>query len=262
MYKTLLTIFLVLSLGLPLFAQQPTFTLPNTTINQGEEFEVSMKVSNFTNLITMQYTINWDPEMLQFIEVTSGTLPYMSLGPDGTFGDTTTNTDAGLLPVVWVDNTLTGVTVDNETVIFTFTMKALDTMGVATLSFIGTPTAIEIVDVTQNPVAGTYEDGEITVMGTSSSAEVNKNNHLQSLKNFPNPFTDYTHIEFQLKETTNITLTITDLSGKEVYRKNQRMSAGTHQVKIDASTLPTSGEYLYKVQTTDNQLIKKLIFIK
>lgn len=262
MYKTLLTIFLVLSLGLSLSAQQPTFSLSSINVDQGEEFEVSMKVTNFTNLITMQYTISWDPTMLEFVEVTSGNLPYINLGPDGTFGDTTLNTDLGLLPVVWVDNTLLGVTVDNETVIFTFTMKALDTTGIAPLTFIGAPAAIEIVDVTQNPVPGTYEDGEITISGMVNNVEVNKNDHLQSLKNFPNPFTDYTHIEFELKETTNITLTLTDLSGREVYRKTQRMSEGTHQVKIDASTLPVSGEYIYKVQTTDNQLIKKLIFVK
>ena len=70
MIKNLLTLFFVFTLGLSLQAQNPTVFLPNLTVDQdADEFEIDVKVSNFTDLISMQYTISWDPAKLQYLDV-------------------------------------------------------------------------------------------------------------------------------------------------------------------------------------------------
>ena len=259
MHKILLTLLVVITFGLCAFAQDPTITLPKITVDESGEFEVDVKVSNFTDLITMQYTIRWDETKLQYLETTNMNLPFMNAG---TFGDSSINVDIGLLPVAWVDQSLAGVSVDDETVIFTIRMKAMGNVGdVIPLIYVNAPTVAEIVDVTQNPVTAIYEEGEITLEDLVSIEQLEQTG-LQVYKNYPNPFEDFTYLPIELKETTNFTLIITDLSGKEVFREQHTKSSGSHQLRIDGSIFPTSGEYFYKVLTTHNQLIGKLIFVK
>jgi len=259
MHKILLTLLVVIAFGLCAFAQDPTITLPKITVDESEEFDVDVRVSNFPDLITMQYTIRWDETKLQYLETTNMNLPFMNAG---TFGDSSINVDIGLLPVAWVDQSLGGVSVDDETVIFTIRMKAMGNVGdVIPLIYVNSPTVAEIVDVTQNPVAAIYEEGEITLEDIVSIEKVEQA-ELQVFKNYPNPFEDFTYLPIELKETTNFTLTITDVSGKEIYREQHTKGSGSHQLRIDGSIFPSSGEYFYNVLTTHNQLTGKLIFVK
>ncbi|MEM6964691.1 MAG: cohesin domain-containing protein [Bacteroidota bacterium] len=259
MYKNLLTFLLVIAFGLPSFGQQPTIILPEIIVDESEEFEMEVKVNNFTDLITMQYTIQWDPTKLDFVEISNMGLPYMDAA---TFGDTSINTDNGLLPVAWVDDFLNGVSVDDETVIFTLTMKAKGAVGDSIpLIFIDSPTVKEIVDVTQNPVATTYETGLI-VLQDLVNIQPNLSENIQSLKAFPNPFTEQTYLSFDLQKSTDVTVTITDISGKEIYSHTQYMNSGIQQLEIDGSIFPGAGNYIYQAKTTEHQLNGKLIFVK
>lgn len=259
MYKNLLTLLLVIAFGLCAYAQGPTITLPKITVDESEEFEIDVKVTDFTDLITMQYTLEWDATKLQYLETTNMNLPFM--GP-ATFGDTSLNVDQGLLPVAWVDQSLGGVSVDDETVIFTIRMKAMGNVGdVIPLTYGNSPTVQEVVNVAQNPVPAIYEEGEITLENLVSVEQVDAAK-LSVYKNYPNPFEDFTYLPIELKETTNFTLTITDLSGKEIFREQHTKGSGLHQLRIDGSIFPAAGEYFYNVLTTDNQLFGKLIFVK
>lgn len=248
--------------GLSLSAQQPTITLPQLEVVNSQEFLVDVKVSNFDSLIGMQYTIKWNPTNLQFLEILNPGLTGMS---DDTFGTGPTNTPNGLLPVVWFDNSLQGVSVADETVIFTIKMKAIGgSMGeIIPLIFVDSPALAEIVNVAQDPIPFTVEEGTVTYMDDLvSSTDLGKKENLKLHHNYPNPFREFTYIQFELEETTPITLTINDLTGKEIYRKQEKRNGGFHQMKIDASLFPAAGEYIYSVQTTDNQLIGKLIIVK
>lgn len=241
---------------------QPTFSLPTTTVDESGEFEIGLQVSNFTDLITMQYTLTWDVSKLQFIEITNMNLQDMDTG---TFGDTTLNTDQGLLPVAWVNDNLAGVTVPDGTEIFRFKMKASGEVGdTIMMTFGNTPTAFEVVDVSQNPIpldSLVIEVGQIVLADLVNIENVELEN-IQSLKNYPNPFKDFTTISFDLKETSNIRLLITDLTGKEIYKQSETRTSGSQEMRIDGSIFPVTGEYIYQLQTNNNQLIGKLIFVK
>lgn len=82
-------------------------------------------------------------------------------------------------------------------------------------------------------------------------------------QNYPNPFNPSTIIQYQLNEQTEVTLEIFDLLGRKVavLIDGDRKVAGTHQVVFEASTL-SSGIYIYKLETKDKALYKKMTLIK
>lgn len=82
-------------------------------------------------------------------------------------------------------------------------------------------------------------------------------------QNYPNPFNPATSIQFGLPKDTRVTLSIYNMLGQIVAQilDNKAMKAGTHQVQFDASLL-SSGTYLYKIETDNQTITKKMMLIK
>jgi hypothetical protein len=81
-------------------------------------------------------------------------------------------------------------------------------------------------------------------------------------QNYPNPFNPTTAINFSLAEPTFVKLAIYNLLGEEVeVLKNENMNAGSYNVSLDASSLP-SGMYLYKIETAQFSSIRKMMLMK
>jgi hypothetical protein len=60
----------------------------------------------------------------------------------------------------------------------------------------------------------------------------------------------------------NVRLVVYDVQGREVQTLvNEKLSAGTYEVKFDGSTL-TSGIYFYKLMTDGFTEAKKMLLIK
>ncbi len=84
-----------------------------------------------------------------------------------------------------------------------------------------------------------------------------------SLKqNYPNPFNATTNIEFDLPNSTYITLIVFDITGREISRVvNEHLNAGSYKVTFDAAKLP-SGIYFYRLSTNEFVKTNKMILTK
>ncbi len=124
-------------------AAQPTFTLSPTTItaNQGDIITVNVVVTNFTNIVSFQYSMNWNPAVLQFNPPVGG----LNLAGLTTASFGTNQASNGILTTSWIDPNATGVTVPSGTVIYTLSFTVLSTTG-ATIAFSNSPTVFEVVD--------------------------------------------------------------------------------------------------------------------
>lgn len=81
-------------------------------------------------------------------------------------------------------------------------------------------------------------------------------------QNFPNPFNPTTVITFSLPTSHHARLTVYDLLGREVaVLVDGTMTAGTHRIAFDASNL-SSGVYLYRLQTAEGVLTRKMVLLK
>lgn len=80
--------------------------------------------------------------------------------------------------------------------------------------------------------------------------------------NYPNPFNPTTEIQYELKNSANIVLSIFDLNGNKIKNIVDAFQlAGVHKVKFNAQNL-ASGTYFYTLQIGNKVLSKKMIFLK
>jgi hypothetical protein len=68
-------------------------------------------------------------------------------------------------------------------------------------------------------------------------------------QNFPNPFNPTTNISFELPVNSTVSLTIYDISGREIASvySNQNLTSGAHTATFDAGNL-ASGTYIYRLE--------------
>ncbi len=107
---------------------------------QGASFCVPVTVNDFNKIVTLQYSMNWDPTKLQFERVQGFNLK--DLGSGQFAGAIPGGTASGGLLVAWDDNDATGVTVPNGTKIYEVCFKALGAAGTTadiTIGFKGFP---------------------------------------------------------------------------------------------------------------------------
>ncbi|MHB8854388.1 MAG: T9SS type A sorting domain-containing protein [Ignavibacteriaceae bacterium] len=81
-------------------------------------------------------------------------------------------------------------------------------------------------------------------------------------QNYPNPFNPSTVIKYSIPKSGYVTLKVYSLTGQEVATLvNGQLSAGSYKVTFDASKL-ASGVYMYRIQSGDFTLTKKMILLK
>ena len=82
-------------------------------------------------------------------------------------------------------------------------------------------------------------------------------------QNYPNPFNPETTINYALPRSMPVSLIITDALGREVARLAEMayMQAGTHSVLFNAEGIP-SGVYLYRLETENAVLVRKMVVMK
>jgi hypothetical protein len=81
-------------------------------------------------------------------------------------------------------------------------------------------------------------------------------------QNYPNPFNPITTIRFDLAKTTDVKLTIYDISGRRIQELvNSSMNAGSYDLRWNAGHL-SSGMYLYRIETPEFTATNKLLLLK
>jgi len=81
-------------------------------------------------------------------------------------------------------------------------------------------------------------------------------------QNYPNPFNPTTNIEFSLPKSSEVSLKIFDMLGKEVVSLiKENKLAGTYRVSFDASKL-SSGIYFYRLDTDLFSQSRKMLLLK
>jgi len=115
-----------------------------------------------------------------------------------------------------------------------------------------------------NLFTGVYNNGlfkaDLTTGVFYNSIDVIENYKLS--QNFPNPFNPKTIINYELKTTTNVKLSVYDVLGNEVkILVDQRQFEGKYEIEFDAS-IYASGIYFYKFEVNGFSDTKKMIILK
>lgn len=137
-------LLLAFALCLPVFVRsQVIFSI--TTTQTSDTVTAEFRVKNFTDIVGFQFTITWDVTEMAFQNLHSLNLPDMSLANFGT-GDVS----SGILLVSWYDIDVLGVTHPACPPIFSIDFLKTGSGNIPPISITGSPTAIELIDVSGN----------------------------------------------------------------------------------------------------------------
>jgi len=82
-------------------------------------------------------------------------------------------------------------------------------------------------------------------------------------QNYPNPFNPSSLIRFSVKEAGHVTLTVTDVLGREAaVLVSERLDAGTHERTFSAGERLMSGVYFYTLRSGSQTLTKTMMLLK
>lgn len=134
------------------------FSMAETTALSGQEVSIPVSVEGFENILTMQYTIEWDPAVLQFVQVQDFNLKDLDENSFNLF-------EPGKLTCSWTPADLQAVEVNDQTEIFNIVFEVICMEGATSLlQFSDDPTAREVADGESNILTVVYSNGSVTVL--------------------------------------------------------------------------------------------------
>jgi hypothetical protein len=150
--------------------------------------------------------------------------------------------------MIWSDRY--SVTAEPEDFIYSIVMDKESSVYVTGIS-LGDSTDYDVTTIKYSEIIGIQSN--TTVL--PSSADLHQN--------YPNPFNPSTRITYDLHSHGNVSLVVSEISGKQVAKLvNEFQSPGSYEVGFEAEGLP-SGIYFYALQVNGVALpTKKMTFIK
>jgi len=231
-----LTVLLFISLA-SLQAQDVIMTAMPVVAEENQTVAVDIQVQNWINVAGAQWSMHWHAGILDFKEITNFSLSPSS---ESSFG-TPPVTDANTLTFSWFDESVQGVTLEDNSVLFTVVFDVVGSGGdVTNFEFDGMPTAIEIVNPSLTELGVTFESGEVTVDNNTSVSTIHTNDFALH-SNSPNPFKNATNIVFDLNKSSETLLSIYSTTGKLLFEQKYDLPSGSHTLPLSADIFPAAG---------------------
>ena len=258
--KLLFTLLIGALSVLPLSAQL-SIAVSDITGEKGQIVEAGISIAGFQDISSMQFSINWDSTVLAFkaVENLTDVLPDFTEKEIGLV-----ETASGAIRVAWFDNTISGISIPDNTQLLTLKFEILGEEGTnSAITITSQPIVIEFTNLDGDLVElAEIEVGNITVPdNTTSISFLTASNGMELHQNEPNPFKVATKIKAILPLVADVQFYITDISGKIVYQNNFTSVEGENTIVIDRQDLDVSGTYYYTLQSEHYQLSRKMILV-
>lgn len=262
MNKEILLYFALLLWFVVPVSAQPTIFGPSATVDPNTSVSVDIRVLDFVDIQSMQFSVNWDTSVLQFdsVKILEALPDYAATN----FG--TNSSDMGKLSTLWLDNQFYGVTLDDSTALFSIVFNVIgDSNSYSDIAITNDPTAIEVSDLNGNVLPVIVENGMIIVNNITSldpSIKVQSNELFSLYQNEPNPFENQSVIRFDMDQSSEVEFLFYDIKGKLVYSFKDYFLEGENSITINANKLAGSGTYLYTMRTNDFSLTNKMVLVR
>jgi len=222
-----------------------TFVAEDQDFTEGEEISVPVKLEAMDDLLGFQFTIEFDPETLEWNGLDIEDLGERFNMSQENFGFNFQ--EEGLLTVGWYS--MEPVLISEEDLFLSLKFKTKKAGLLSEVLSIGSALT----------AAESYQDGvgvlEVALTFKAIEIEADTEMTVEALRNFPNPFQAETTVSFSSKIRQAGTLRIFDSSGKEVFQHAENFAPGQSQVRIDAEELGLgNGLYYYRLQMENGRV--------
>ena len=142
------------------FANDIFISAGNRSAEKGTQIYLPITIDNqVDDIISISFTLTFDSQIIQYVEVDSFNLPGMSMADFGI-----SEVSEGVFSFSWIENSLAPVDIIAGTKIFVIKFELIGDVGdESTISFGNTPTVTEVVDIGLNQFNATTQDGLIII---------------------------------------------------------------------------------------------------
>lgn len=224
--------------------------LPARSARAGELITLPFTAARMDKISAYQFSLGFATESLELVSLQTSGLPGMS---EGNF-----NLQAageGRISTSWNWPSAEAEDARGNTLLFSLVFRARkDIAQLDPLFYIGNdPTPAEAYDADGRPLSVRlhFEEQAGAVQGT-----------LELYQNHPNPFHAETLIGFRLPVSGAARLSIFDLSGKMLYRREGYFESGYNEIVLSAAGLPSGGVLYYQLETAGQTVAKKMIVLR
>ena len=226
-----------------------SFAVEDQTFNAEQTIAVPFTADDFSSVLGYQFTLNFDTDALQLVDVQTGNLEGLT---DANFGMTMVND--GILTTSW-DNSKT--TLNGKTdVLFTlhFQTKTAGTLS-KSMNISSQFTAAEAyAALNDNDV----ENRDVTLRFDQNVVD----SDFVLYQNTPNPFAQSTTIGFTLPNAGAVTLSIYDVSSKILKVVNGDFEKGYNTIEVSNTDIAAKGVLYYRLETGAHTATRKMIIVR
>ncbi len=198
-------------------------------------YEVAVSSLGFVDIAAYQFTISWDYNKLQLVNVINEEI-------EGVYGEHKIN--EGLLTTIWDEKNGVSISLADHAQLFKLRFRPLTEAGPGNVSITDQLTAMRMFDDKLNRV-------DFTVRQAISESKAS--GHF-----YPNPFDDMINISFTLQEAQVVKIEILNDLGQKVGELENTYPKGWNEVKIDGTNF-RKGLYLFSKNVGGKREITKLI---
>ena len=223
------------------------WTAQDRLLDAGQEVEVELNASQFTDFLSFQFALGFDPGRLAYLGHTGS-----GLLPDQIFGEYEVGN--GELRTLWA--AVSSRTMKDGDLRFRLRFRALvDDLRLSD------ELRIDATNLENEAYNSQFEVANVELrFAELSTATANvKKDRLRLLQNKPNPFHNETVIGFYLPESCEAQLRIFDASGRMVTEHKAYYPAGYQEETLRLDGVSVSGLYYYELTTPVGTLTRKMV---
>jgi len=224
------------------FDGELVFEIDNSNVEEGETFKVDFHAKNFNKIEGYQFSINFDHQQLEFVDVMS----QLEELEERNFGFTKLN--EGVITTSW--NQPEPLSLDKNQVVFSLIFKTNNNVQTESLLSINS----------RYTKAEAYHKNELlnVVLSYKDKMVADK---FELFQNVPNPFKAETIIGFNLPKAEKVTLKIMDVTGKLIHIEEVDAKKGYNSVSFKKKGIEGFGVLFYQIETSDETATKKMIIV-
>ena len=214
-----------------------SITMEYEVVTMGRYVELNIKAKKDVDILGLQTTLQFNPELLRLMKVGSNNIGLKSEH----YNDTRAN--EGIIPISW--NELLPRDVKEGDVIFRATFER---MYDDEISFVFNSSHISS-ELYQ-------EQGRYQLRLEKAAEPIGEN--FTVFQNAPNPWASSTAIEFSIPTNGDVELNIYDTAMNKLVNKSAYFDAGKNSFTVDYSDLGSTGIYIYEIVHGDQVRVSKM----
>ena len=242
----------LLFVALSLSAQNTEYFVESISADVNGEIAVNVRGINIDTLVGVQFSVQWDQDVLGFLRVENVAMDGSLMG---NFNQT--QLAEGRIGYLEADGTLMGFGLPDSTRLFTLVFESLTTVTTATdITFVEEPLRTSVRSSNNNEVEPALTGGTISLNGANSLTTFAEDPRLTIA---PNPIRDYGQLSIRLDYGGTANLEILDLNGRLISRRTQAFTPGNTTINLNAGYFPANGAFIIRLTTEREQLHRKVI---